>query len=37
MTSYHSVKFIGSGVAKNPSCNETRKVVGSDEPGQKQA
>ena len=38
MTRYDAVNFIAHGVAKNPSFNESRKVVGSDEPGeQKQA
>ncbi|MTD99608.1 ATP-dependent Clp protease ATP-binding subunit ClpA [Paracoccus sp. YIM 132242] len=37
MTRYDAVNFIAHGVAKNPSFNENRKVVGSDEPEQKQA
>ncbi|VDS08908.1 ATP-dependent Clp protease ATP-binding subunit ClpA [Paracoccus haematequi] len=37
MTRYDAVNFIAHGVAKNPSFNESRKVVGSDEPEQKQA
>ena len=37
MTRYDAVNFIAHGVAKNPSFNENRKVVGSDEPDQKQA
>lgn len=32
MTRYDAVNFIAHGVAKNPSFNESRKVVGSDEP-----
>lgn len=32
MTRYDAVNFIAHGVAKNPSFNEPRKVVGSDEP-----
>ncbi len=37
MTRYDAVNFIAHGVAKNPSFNENRKVVGSDEPEPKQA
>ncbi len=38
MTRYDAVNFIAHGVAKNPTFNENRKVVGSDEPAeQKQA
>lgn len=37
MTRYDAVNFIAHGVAKNPSFNEPRKVVGSDEPAEKQA
>ncbi|CAM3116997.1 ATP-dependent Clp protease ATP-binding subunit ClpA [Paracoccus nototheniae] len=38
MTRYDAVNFIAHGVAKNPSFNEPRKVVGSEEPvEQKQA
>ncbi|WP_304613831.1 ATP-dependent Clp protease ATP-binding subunit ClpA [Paracoccus sp. (in: a-proteobacteria)] len=32
MTRYDAVNFIAHGVAKNPSFNEPRKVVGSEEP-----
>lgn len=32
MTRYDAVNFIAHGVAKNPSFNEHRKVVGSEEP-----
>ena len=34
MTRYDAVNFIAHGVAKNPSFNEPRKVVGSDEPAE---
>ncbi|SNR68648.1 ATP-dependent Clp protease ATP-binding subunit ClpA [Paracoccus sediminis] len=37
MTRYDAVNFIAHGVAKNPSFNESRKVVGSDEAEPKQA
>ncbi|MBW7056490.1 ATP-dependent Clp protease ATP-binding subunit ClpA [Paracoccus bogoriensis] len=35
MTRYDAVNFIAHGVAKNPSFNEPRKVIGAEEPEQK--
>ncbi|MDM7458026.1 MAG: ATP-dependent Clp protease ATP-binding subunit ClpA [Paracoccus sp. (in: a-proteobacteria)] len=35
MTRYDAVNFIAHGVAKNPSFNEPRKVVGAEEPEKK--